>query len=272
MNETIPIIILTKDNPEYLYITLKSLTATDTLNNPIIIVDDCSAMPMTKSFLYSNDVIDVTFDDWTNSSNKSSQEIADKEAAETFLNIPKITKILGLKRKFSIIKTPKYLGQEYRTLFGINLGFSLYQNSKMCCIMEDDMLFNKNWLKVAKKIYECEYNISPIGLISVYNEHAKCTEFPDYLKNDRFQGKMFLITNNFYKLLKRYGYFSTSEFRGNGTTYEILQSISYKLGFSTFTSNKSYIQNLEKRNICNKDKILKYDNNFVKPIAWNEDF
>ena len=142
----------------------------------------------------------------------------------------------------------------------------------MCCIMEDDMLFNKNWLKVAKKIYECEYNISPIGLISVYNEHAKCTEFPDYLKNDRFQGKMFLITNNFYKLLKRYGYFSTSEFRGNGTTYEILQSISYKLGFSTFTSNKSYIQNLEKRNICNKDKILKYDNNFVKPIAWNEDF
>ena len=106
MNETIPIIILTKDNPEYLYITLKSLTATDTLNNPIIIVDDCSAMPMTKSFLYSNDVIDVTFDDWTNSSNKSSQEIADKEAAETFLNIPKITKILGLKRKFSIIKTP----------------------------------------------------------------------------------------------------------------------------------------------------------------------
>ena len=83
---------------------------------------------------------------------------------------------------------------------------------------------------------------------------------------------MFLITNNFYKLLKRYGYFSTSEFRGNGTTYEILQSISYKLGFSTFTSNKSYIQNLEKRNICNKDKILKYDNNFVKPIAWNENF
>ena len=50
MNETIPIIILTKDNPEYLYITLKSLTATDTLNTPIIIEDDCSAMPMTKYY------------------------------------------------------------------------------------------------------------------------------------------------------------------------------------------------------------------------------
>ena len=146
MNETIPIIILTKDNPEYLYITLKSLTATDTLNNPIIIVDDCSAMPMTKSFLYSNDVIDVTFDDWTNSSNKSSQEIADKEAAETFLNIPKITKILGLKRKFSIIKTPKYLGQEYRTLFGINLGFSLYPISIKYFNLSSPILIIMNYI------------------------------------------------------------------------------------------------------------------------------
>lgn len=270
--EITPIIILTKDNPEYLYITLKSLTATETMNNPIIIVDDCSSMPMTKAFLYTNDVIDVSFDDWTAVSNLNSQEIADKEAANSFLNIPKISKILGLKRKFSIIKTPKYLGQEYRTLFGINLGFVLYPNAKTCCIMEDDMLFNKNWLKAAKKIYESEYNISNIGLISVYNEHAKMSEFPEYLKNDRFQGKMFLITNKFYKMLKKYSYFSTSDFKGIGTTYEILQDIGFKLGFNSFTSNKSYIQNLEKRNLCNKDKILKYDNNFLKPIAWNKNF
>ena len=217
--ETTPIIILTKDNPEYLYITLKSLTATETLNNPIIIVDDCSSMPMTKTFLYTNDVIDVSFNDWTSVSNLSSQEIADKEAAESFLNIPKITKIMGIKQKFSVVKTPNYLGQEYRTLFGINLGFLLYPNAKTCCVMEDDMLFNKNWLKVAKRIYNFEYHISNVGLISVYNEHAKQNEFPEYLKNDRFQGKMFLITNKFYKMLKRYGYFSTSDFKGTTVVF-----------------------------------------------------
>ena len=80
----------------------------------------------------------------------------------------------------------------------------LYPNAKTCCIMEDDMLFNKNWLKTAKHIYESESRRSNVGLVSVYNEHAKSTEFPDYLKNDRFQGKMFLITNKFYKLLKKY--------------------------------------------------------------------
>jgi hypothetical protein len=272
MMETTPIIILTKDNPEYLYITLKSLTATETFNNPIIIVDDCSTLPMSRTFLYTEDVIDVSFDDWTRPATLNTQEIADKEAADSFLNIPKITKILGIKRKFSIIRTPRYLGQEYRTLFGINLGFLLYPNAKTCCIMEDDMLFNKNWLKTAKHIYESELRRSNVGLVSVYNEHAKSTEFPDYLKNDRFQGKMFLITNKFYKLLKKYGYFSSSDFKGHGTTYEILQDIGWNLGFDSFVSIKSYVQNIGKRNLCNKDKILKYDDNFKKPVAWNKDF
>ena len=93
--EITPIIILTKDNPEYLYLTLKSLTATEIENNPIIIVDDGSSMQMTRTFLYTNETIDVSFDDWTKVSGLSSQEIADKEAAMSFLDIPKISKIFG---------------------------------------------------------------------------------------------------------------------------------------------------------------------------------
>lgn len=270
--EITPIIILTKDNPEYLYLTLKSLTSCELENNPVIIVDDCSSLSMTKTFLYTNDVIDVSFDDWTKVSGLSSQEYADKEAASSFLNIPKISKILGIKRKFSIIKTPKYLGQEYRTMFAINLGFTLFPKAKTCCILEDDMLFNKNWFKVLKKIYKCEYNVSNVGLISVYNELAKKTEFPLYLKNNKFQGKMFLITNKFYKILKKYQYFNTSDLIRSGTIYEILQGLAAKFGFDSFTSLKSYIQNIGKRNLCNKDKILMYDDNFLKPIAWNKNF
>ena len=38
----------------------------------------------------------------------------------------------------------------------------------------------------------------------IITEIAKKTEFPLYLKNNRFQGKMFLITNKFYKMLKKY--------------------------------------------------------------------
>lgn len=270
--EITPIIILTKDNPEYLYLTLKSLTATEIENNPIIIVDDGSSMQMTRTFLYTNETIDVSFDDWTKVSELSSQEIADKEAAMSFLDIPKISKIFGIKRKFSIVKTPTYLGQEYRTMFAINLGFSLYPKAKTCCVLEDDMLFNKNWFKVLKKIYQCEYNASNVGLVSIYNEIAKKTEFPLYLKNNRFQGKMFLITNKFYKMLKKYQYFNTSDLIRSGTIYEILQGLAYKFGFDTFVSLKSYVQNIGKRNLCNKDKILKYDDNFLKPIAWNKNF
>ena len=74
-----PIIVLTKDNPEYLYVTLKSLTATETMCNPVIIVDDCSAIDATKEFLYTNDTIKVKFDDWTVKGTESVQELSDKE-------------------------------------------------------------------------------------------------------------------------------------------------------------------------------------------------
>jgi hypothetical protein len=270
--ELTPIVILTKDNPEYLYLTLKSLTATLTGNNPIIIVDDCSSMQMTKKFLYTDEYIDVTFEDWTRTSHLSSQELADKEAVKSFLNIPSISYIRGIKGKFSIVQTSRYLGQEYRTLFGINLGFSLFPKAKGVVVLEDDILFNKNWYNTLMKIYNSELGISNVGLISVYNEIAKKTEYPLYFKNNRFQGKMFLITSKFYKKLKTYGYFSTADLIRTGTIYEILQSLAHKFGFDTYTSLKSYIQNLEKRNICNRDKVLKYDDNFKKPIAWNKNF
>ena len=56
-----PIIILTRDNPEYLYVTLKSLSKTELNDNPILIIDDSSEMDFTKKFYSTMDEFDVSF-------------------------------------------------------------------------------------------------------------------------------------------------------------------------------------------------------------------
>lgn len=266
-----PIIILTKDNPEYLYVTLKSLTATNIGDNPIIIVDDSSSMEKTRSFLYTNDAIEIKFDDWTIKDNLSTQELADKEAATSYLNIPQITKIIGIKKKFTIIRTPKYLGPIYRTLYGINLAFTLYPSAENCVILEDDILFNKNWMTKMFEIQKFEFFKKKAAMISTYTEKLKTVEQP-YFKDEPIKGKAVMITNAFYKKLKQLGLLSSMDLVGEGGVFIHLQVLAEKLNFVCLTSRSSYIQNLQKRNLVNKDKVLKYDKNFVMPIAWNENF
>lgn len=268
MNKT-PIIILTKDNPEYLYVTLKSLTATNLENNPVIIIDDCSDMPKTKTFLYTNDPLEVKFDDWTLKDDLNSQETADKEAAASYLNIPKISSILGIKKKFTIVRTKKYIGEQHRIMLGIKTAFDLYPNADKCIILEDDILFNKNWLKKMDEIYKYEFR-SNVAMISSYSEIPKNGR--EYFKDEIIQGKAVLFTAKFYRKLRRLGLYSSMDLTGDGNAYHRLQRLAEKVGFICLTTNKSYIQNLEKRNLVNKDKVLMYDKNFVMPIAWNEEF
>ena len=134
-----PIIILTRDNPEYLYVTLKSLSATELNNNPILIIDDSSELEFTKKFYTTMDEFDVTFDDWTKQS-KSSQEICDKTIAKTFLAIPQIKKIKGIKRKFQIISTPKVLGPNKILQFALKSCFTIFPKATKCCIINDNIL------------------------------------------------------------------------------------------------------------------------------------
>ena len=268
MNIT-PIIILTKDNPEYLYVTLKSLTATSTKRNPVIILDNCSTLDITKKFLYSEEEITSSISDWTKRENMSSQEQADKEYADDFLNIPKINQIIGIKKKFSVVKTPKYLNQNQLVIYAINLAFTLFPNSNNCCILDDNIIFNKNWLDEALRIFEEEKKISNIGIISTFSENVRESEYFEYQKNNTLKGKMMLITINFYNELKK---LLTYNIPYNEPYYVYIQSLAYKLGFVTFTSGISYIQSLEPRHLSTKDKLFKFDTSFKKPLAWNEKF
>lgn len=81
-----------------------------------------------------------------------------------------------------------------------------------------------------------------------------------------------LISRNLYKEMFFHGYFDKEvEFSGIEPNFVDLEKIAYKLGFITIVSGPSFIQSLEKRNLTNKEKLLKYEDNFKKPIAWNYD-
>lgn len=172
-----PIIILTRDNPEYLYVTLKSLSATELNNNPILIIDDSSELELTKKFYSTMDEFDVTFDDWTKQS-KSSQEICDKAIAKTFLAIPQIKKIKGIKRKFQVISTPKVLGPNKILQFALKFCFTIFPKATKCCIIDDNILFNKYWLKEAESIFDDNYRPNnKVGIVSTYSEEPAIPEY-----------------------------------------------------------------------------------------------
>lgn len=81
-----------------------------------------------------------------------------------------------------------------------------------------------------------------------------------------------MVSRDLYKEMFYHGYFDKGvEFSGIEPNFVELEKISYKLGFITIVSGPSFIQSLEKRNLTNKEKLLKYENNFKKPIAWNYD-
>lgn len=267
-----PIIVLTKDNPEYLYVTLKSLTATETMGNPIVIVDDCSAIDATKEFLYTNDTIKVKFDDWTVKGTESVQELSDKEAAKSYLNIPQIAEIFGIKGKFTVVKTPRYLGAAYRTLFGMKLAFSMYPTCERCAILDDDIMFNRDWLKKTLQIAAYESLRGDVAMASCYSERLMGEDSPEYFEDERLRGKCVVVSRKFYGRLKQIGLFRNMSLTGEGCVWARLQRLAAGFGFVTLVTRDSYIQNLGKRNLVNKDKVLKYDRNFVMPIAWNVHF
>lgn len=266
-----PIIILTRDNPEYLYVTLKSLSATKLNDNPILIIDDSSELDFTKKFYSTMDEFDVTFDDWTKKGN-STQEIADKAIAKTFLAIPQIKKIKGIKRKYQVVSTPKLLGPNKIIQFALKTCFTIFSKANTCCIIDDNILFNKYWLKEALSIYEdTNRPNNKVGIISTYSEEPVIPEFRYKIDSQMFRGKMMMISRELYKEMFFHGFFEKgAQFSGIEPNFVELERISYSLGFITIVSGPSFIQSLEKRNLATKEKLLKYQNNFIKPIAWNK--
>lgn len=267
-----PIIILTRDNPEYLYVTLKSLSKTELNDNPILIIDDSSEMDFTKKFYSTMDEFDVTFDDWTKKG-ESTQEIADKTIAKTFLAIPQIKKIKGIKRKYQVVSTPKVLGENKILQFALRTCFTIFSKADACCIIDDNILFNKYWLKEAHSIYE-DFNRpnNRIGIISTYSEELRIPEFRYKIDGQRFRGKMMMVSRELYKEMFFHGFFEKNiQFSGNEPNFVELERVSYSFGFITIVSGPSFIQSLERRHLATKEKLLKYQNNFIRPIAWNNE-
>lgn len=266
-----PIIIITKDNPEYLYVTLKSLTASKLYNNPILIIDNNSELDFTKGFYYSMNEYDVSFDDWTSES-KNSQEMLDKAFSKTFLSIPFIESIKGLKRKFQIVSTPKTLEPNKILLYAMKTAFTIFPEADYCCILNDSLLFNPNWLKKTHEIYNDERFHTKVGIISVYSEKRSVPEYEYRLDPGYFRGKMMFINKNLYKEMTYVGWFKPNvKVPNNDVNYIELEKIANTLGYITITTENSYIQSIEKRHLSNEHKILKFHQNFKNPVSWNDE-
>ena len=81
-----------------------------------------------------------------------------------------------------------------------------------------------------------------------------------------------LVSRDLYKEMFFHGYFEKNEeFFGNEPNFVEFERVGYRFGYLTIVSGPSYIQSLEKRNLSTKEKLLKYENNFLKPIAWNKE-
>ena len=238
-----------------------------------MIVDDCSEFEKSKMFLYTNEDIKIDLNDWKSKGALSTDEVANLAAAEKYINIPKIPEMVkGIKKRYTIVNTPNYLGTTKRTLFGINLAFEAFPMADNCVILDDDLIFNRDWLKQLQTMYDYEFTKDRIAMTSIFSEIIKQADMPMFIKNDKINGKVVMVSNSFYKDLQRIGIYNTMELTGSGSVYSKLQRLAENLGYVCISSTKSYAQCITERNIVNDDKMIKYVRNFVMPIAWNKKF
>ena len=86
-------------------------------------------------------------------------------------------------------------------MYAIDKGFKLYNNEEKIIVIEDDLIFNKNWLKIAEQIYNREKN-NDLGIIQVYNREIKNNNNL-YVKRKIMSGQMYLIPRKVYDLMKQ---------------------------------------------------------------------
>ena len=205
MNIT-PIIILAKDNPEDFILTLMSISSSEIFNNPIFIIDDQTEDPTMKSLLYSNKNIDLNFKKYKNinCSGFNSNEIS------------------NFCKKFNIVKTQSKL-KNYSILFGINLAFTIYPNSKHCVIIESGVIANKNWFIESNKAFISQLNNNQkLGMVSVFNENLN-------EKSDSIINYEMMVSHDAYITLKEYNYFDSSEIKFSENPSEDIRKILSKM-------------------------------------------
>ena len=160
-----PIIIRNFNRYEYLDITLKSLLGCNLPNDvEIIIYDDCSTDVLTNKYLSTNDILEQKFanPEW-------------KKWEQFIGNIP-ITPVVGIKDKFEIIKPDTKKGVRGAIFWLINYAMNRF-NVEAVHIVEADVVFHKDWYKVAEDGYNiCKNQKGPngdyIGLFSAYDREC----------------------------------------------------------------------------------------------------
>lgn len=204
--EIIPIIVLSNNNVEDLFLTLSSLEASDIGNSPIMIVDTSdNENKLMKSFLYSSDEIKLSF-----------------PSSRFWSFIPKKKIISNFSEKYNVIRPNNDL-KNYSILYGINLAFNVFPFIDYCVIIESGIVLNKNWINESKNLIDKN---SIISIISANKE--------------------LMITKELYLKLYEYNYFSSSELNQDLDSFEAVKEIASKLGFKWINSERNWAQLISK--------------------------
>lgn len=272
-----PILIRSRNRPEYLHITLKSLSASNLLDGQIIIVDDCSDNELSNQYLYTNKKLILPTISWENQvlSNKNKKNNDLEIFRKYFYDLPIINnEVRGIKDKFTVISPQEQLGVKNCLLWVILTGFKLYPLAKYIVVLEDDLLFNKDWLKIADQIYNETINSEHQGLITVYNRASdKIDNNSLYFKIKNISGQMYLIPRFIFDLLLKEKIFNQRFTPENNLSSDVyLYTFVLNHGLNLLNSSSSYIQHIGVKSICREGRFLRYSKNFLRPYAWNKNF
>lgn len=284
----VPILIRSKDRVDYLNTTLKSLTASDIDNSMIVIADDCSETDEMNAYLFSDNIIEIENKGWidqiTNEVTQDAynylrlddykEELTNFDLWNNYIgNIPYETKIKGIGKRFTTIRPNKNNGDVYGLLWTIMAGFELFKNTDRIIILEDDLIFNKNWFNIANHIYDRE-SASKVGLVSVYNREFEDSNYLNlYEDRNNIGGVMYLIPRGVYTFLKRQGIYSMKTKIDESLGGDVfLQQFLTRYGYRILNTNDSYIQHIGIRSLCRPGRFIRCSRNFIQPYTWNEEF
>ena len=281
-----PILIRSYNRLTNLYYTLNSIYSTILYNSEITIVDDCSTDKKLLTFYNTNQQIQL--------SSISKQFLNNDKIKKYVGDIPQLpTKITGIKDKINVHCFQKNYGDCQGLIKIIKYGFQQYPNAPFIVIVEDDLLFNKNWLTQLLIIYQ-NYKEN-LGIASVYNTCNALTKLTDLYNTIKTTvGLTLLVTKQLYLYLKNNGYLDKSYLQH--PVKSVLQREKQKLNIrqkledyncsgdthlswycndanlNIITTAVQFVQHFDIHNsVCNSDlnEYLRIATKFVKPFEFN---
>lgn len=288
----IPIIIRSKDRFEQLYFTLNSLFSTNIDNNcDVTIVDDHSTNQVLIDFLTTNERIYLNTS-YQNLCYKFKNDYRIQAISKYIKRTP--VYVNGIKNKINVHIANKSQGDRGGILYAIKYGFENNPNADYIILLQNDIVFNKNWLTNLLDIYNAA-DKQTLGIITgwnyINNSKYKLIEETDLYRiyDYAFTGSpCFLIHRNVYNLLLNNKIFnkqflpiqrvnkelltSDSNYNIAGDTY--LLKLVYNENLKFYITKKCYIQHIGNNiSTCrNFQKIIIVNKDFIQPIEYRNIF